>query len=194
MNKKAFQKIFTKLTSITKATVTVQARGVANEEMASVDGRPAQVVKIVDDQVTLQIFQGTNGIATNSEVVFHGRAPFLTVSDDLIGRFFNAYGEPIDGGPKVEGKEVEIGGPAVNPVRRKQPSELIATGIAGIDLNNTLVSGQKIPFLLTLTNLSTKLWPTLLLEHRWIKLFLVAWECFMMIIFSIRIFSMQLVP
>jgi V/A-type H+-transporting ATPase subunit B len=31
-------------------------------------------------------------------------------------------------------------------VRRKQPSELIATGIAGIDLNNTLVSGQKIPF------------------------------------------------
>ena len=33
-----------------------------------------------------------------------------------------------------------------DPVRRKQPSELIATGIAGIDLNNTLVSGQKIPF------------------------------------------------
>jgi V/A-type H+-transporting ATPase subunit B len=31
-------------------------------------------------------------------------------------------------------------------VRRKQPSELIATGISGIDLNNTLVSGQKIPF------------------------------------------------
>jgi V/A-type H+/Na+-transporting ATPase subunit B len=44
------------------------------------------------------------------------------------------------------GEEVEIGGPSVNPVRRKQPSELIATGIAGIDLNNTLVTGQKIPF------------------------------------------------
>ena len=70
----------------------------------------------------------------------------LKVSDQLAGRFFNAYGNPIDGGPEVEGKEVEIGGPSVNPVRRKQPSELIATGIAGIDLNNTLVSGQKIPF------------------------------------------------
>lgn len=34
----------------------------------------------------------------------------------------------------------------MNPYKRKQPSELIATGIAGIDLNNTLVSGQKIPF------------------------------------------------
>lgn len=31
-------------------------------------------------------------------------------------------------------------------MRRKQPSQLIATGIAGIDLNNSLVSGQKIPF------------------------------------------------
>ena len=44
---------------------------------------------------------------------------------------FNAFGDPIDGGPEIEGQEVEIGGPSVNPVRRKQPSELIATGIAG---------------------------------------------------------------
>ena len=75
-----------------------------------------------------------------------GKAPSLKVGDQLAGRFFNAYGEPIDGGPIPEGREVEIGGPSVNPVRRKQPSELIATGIAGIDLNNTLVTGQKIPF------------------------------------------------
>ena len=68
------------------------------------------------------------------------------MSEQLAGRFFNAFGDPIDGGPDIEGQEVEIGGPSVNPVRRKQPSELIATGIAGIDLNNTLVSGQKIPF------------------------------------------------
>jgi len=96
--------------------------------------------------VTLQIFSGTEGIPTNAEVVFLGHAPKLSVSDELSGRFFNAYGQPIDGGPEVDGKAVEIGGPSVNPVRRKQPSELIATGIAGIDLNNTLVTGQKIPF------------------------------------------------
>ncbi len=143
---KAFQKVFTKLTNITKATCTVTAEGVGNEEMAVVDGRPAQVVKIFGDQVTLQIFQGTNGIATNSEVIFTGKPPQLKVGDDLIGRFFNAYGDPIDNGPELTGKAIDIGGPTVNPVRRKQPSELIATGIAGIDLNNTLVSGQKIPF------------------------------------------------
>ncbi len=146
METQAFQKIYTKLNQITKATCTVQATGVGNEELATVAGRLAQVVKIIGDNVTLQIFAGTEGIGTDAEVVFFGKAPTLKVSDELGGRFFNAYGEPIDGGPEIEGEEVEIGGPSVNPVRRKQPSELIATGIAGIDLNNTLVTGQKIPF------------------------------------------------
>ena len=101
---------------------------------------------IRDSDITLQVFSGTEGIPTNAEVTFLGKAPTLRVGDDLCGRFFNAFGDPIDGGPAVDGEEREIGGPSVNPVRRKQPSELIATGIAGIDLNNTLVSGQKIPF------------------------------------------------
>ncbi len=143
---KAFQKIYTQITQITKATCSVKASGVGYDELATVDGRLAQVVKIVNDEVTLQIFEGTEGIPTNAEVVFLGKAPSLKVSEQLSGRFFNAYGAPIDGGPIPEGEERQIGGPSVNPVRRKQPSELIATGISGIDLNNTLVSGQKIPF------------------------------------------------
>jgi V/A-type H+-transporting ATPase subunit B len=142
----AFQKIYTKITQITKATCSLQASGIGYEELATVNGRLAQVVKINGDNVTLQIFAGTEGIPTNAEVVFMGRPPSLKVGEELAGRFFNAYGQPIDGGPDVEGEEREIGGPSVNPVRRKQPSELIATGIAGIDLNNTLVTGQKIPF------------------------------------------------
>ena len=142
---KAFQRVYTKLFQLTKATVSLHATGIGNEELAIVDGRLAQVVKIMGDVVTLQVFAGTEGIPTNAEVIFTGKAPTLKVSDDLAGRFFNAYGEPLDGS-QIMGEEREIGGPSVNPVRRKQPSELIATGIAGIDLNNTLVTGQKIPF------------------------------------------------
>ena len=146
MATKAFQKIYTKISQITKATCSLKATGVGYDELAMVNGKLAQVVKIMGDEVTLQVFQGTEGIPTNAEVVFLGKSPSLKVSEQLAGRFFNAFGDPIDGGPEIEGKEIEIGGPSVNPVRRKQPSELIATGIAGIDLNNTLVSGQKIPF------------------------------------------------
>jgi V/A-type H+-transporting ATPase subunit B len=143
---KAFTKIYCKLSAITKATVTLRAKGVGADELATIDGQLAQVVKVVGNEVTLQVFGGTGGVRTNAEVVFLGKAPTLKVGPQLAGRFFNAFGRPIDGGPDIEGREVEIGGPSVNPVRRKQPSELIATGIAGIDLNNTLVSGQKIPF------------------------------------------------
>lgn len=141
----AFKKIYTELTALTKATVTLRATGVANDELATVGGRLAQVVKISGDSVTMQVFAGTEGITTDAEVVFFGASPSLVVSDELCGRFFNAYGEPMDGS-KIQGERREIGGPSVNPYRRKQPSELIATGIAGIDLNNTLVTGQKIPF------------------------------------------------
>ena len=142
----AFQKVYTKITQITKATCSLKAQGVGNDELAIVNGRLAQVVKIWGEDITLQVFSGTEGIPTNAEVTFLGKAPTLKVGEDLCGRFFNAFGDPIDGGPAVDGEEREIGGPSVNPVRRKQPSELIATGIAGIDLNKTLVSGQKIPF------------------------------------------------
>ena len=146
MATRIFQKIYTKISNITKATCMLYATGVGNEELATINGRLAQVVRIMNTEVTLQVFGGTEGIPTDAEVVFLGKAPSLKVGDSLAGRFLNAYGEPIDGGAEIIGEEREIGGPSVNPVRREQPSELIATGIAGIDLNNTLVTGQKIPF------------------------------------------------
>ncbi len=146
MTTKAFQKIYTRIDNINKATVTVRASGIGNDELATVGGKLAQVVRVAGEEITLQVFRGTEGIATDDEVVFHGEPPVLKVSDDLAGRFFDAYGQPLDGGAPVDGEAREIGGPTVNPFKRIQPSELIATGIAGIDLNNTIVSGQKIPF------------------------------------------------
>ena len=144
MANKAYQRVYTHLEGITKATVSLRAKGVSNDELALVAGKLAQVVRTKGDMVTLQIFSGTEGIPTDAEVTFLGEPPMLKVSDQLSGRFFNAYGHPIDGGPEIDGEERPIGGPSVNPYKRRQPSQLIPTGIAGIDLNNTLVSGQKI--------------------------------------------------
>jgi V/A-type H+/Na+-transporting ATPase subunit B len=146
MEYKAFQPIFYNITRINKATCELRCNMASYDEMAVVHGRLAQVVKIIKDKVTLQVFAGTDGIPTNAEVIFTGKPPILKVSGELAGRFLNAYGKPIDNGPEVQGESRTIGGPSVNPTRREQPSELIPTGIAGIDLNNTLVTGQKIPF------------------------------------------------
>ena len=72
MTTRAFQKIYTKIDNITKATITLRATGVGNDELATVGGKLAQVVKIMGENVTLQVFAGTEGLATDSEVVFHG--------------------------------------------------------------------------------------------------------------------------
>ena len=80
MTTKAFQKIYTKISQITKATCSLKATGVGYDELAIIDGRLAQVVKISGDEVTLQVFQGTNGIPTDAEVVFMGKAPSLKVT------------------------------------------------------------------------------------------------------------------
>ena len=89
MATKAYQRVYTQLEAITKATVTLKAKGVSNDELAVVAGRLAQVVRTKGDLVTLQIFSGTEGIPTNAEVVFLGTPPTIKVSDQLSGRFFS---------------------------------------------------------------------------------------------------------
>lgn len=141
-----FKRIYTKISNITKATCTLKAEGARYGELARVNGMPAQVISVIGEDVTLQVFSGTEGISSQSEVIFTGSPPLLKVGDLMAGRFLNAYGEPIDDGPELRGDARVIKGSAVNPVKRSKPSTLLATGIAGIDLNNTLVTGQKIPF------------------------------------------------
>ena len=69
---KAFQKIYTKITNITKATCSLKATGVGNDELATVNGKLAQVVRIMGDDVTLQVFGGEmqRGSSVNSMMSF----------------------------------------------------------------------------------------------------------------------------
>ena len=49
MTTRAFQKVYTKIDNIAKATITLRATGVGNDELATVGGRLAHVVKIMGD-------------------------------------------------------------------------------------------------------------------------------------------------
>ena len=66
MAAKAYKRTYTSLQAITKATVSLKAEGVANDELATVGGKLAQVVKTKGDTVTLQVFSGTEGVASNA--------------------------------------------------------------------------------------------------------------------------------
>ena len=87
MATKAFQKFTLKSQPLPRQLVQLKADGIGNDELATIDGKLAQVVKIMGNDITLQVFEGTEGIPTNAEVIFLGKTPSLKVSDQLAGRF-----------------------------------------------------------------------------------------------------------
>jgi len=143
------QKVYNKILSVTGNVITVKASDVAYEELAEITtfrGKSlAQVIKLENDIVSLQVFAGSQGISTNDEVRFLGNPMRVTFSDNMLGRIFNGSGVPRDKGPALTENMIEIAGPSVNPAKRIIPKNMIRTNIPMIDLFNSLVVSQKLP-------------------------------------------------
>lgn len=143
------QKVYTKIESIVGNVITVRAKGIKNEELAVVTTRSgesyANVIKLQDDLVSLQVFAGAAGLSTGDQVRFLNHSMKVSYSDDLLGRVFTGSGVPRDNGPELNDNMINIGGPSVNPAKRVIPRNMIRTGIPMIDVFNTLVESQKLP-------------------------------------------------
>ncbi len=143
------RKYYDEITRIAGNVVSVTANGVGYDELAILTTQRgpslAQVIRLEGDQVSLQVFAGTQGVSTGDKVRFLGKSMQMPFSDDLLGRVFNGSGKPRDGRPPVEAEPVELGSPAVNPVMRRMPDHMIDTGIPMIDIFNSLVESQKLP-------------------------------------------------
>ena len=143
------RKVYHKIIQISGNVITVEADNVAYNELAEVRSSRgislAQVIRLQDTKVSLQVFAGARGISTNDEVRFLGEPMKVSSSGDLLGRVFNGAGMPRDSRPEIRSELVEIGGPSVNPAKRIIPTKMIRTGIPMIDVFNTLVESQKLP-------------------------------------------------
>lgn len=139
------QKIYTKIESIVGNVISVRASGVRNGDLALVGKSYANVIKLDNDLVYLQVFAGTQGVGTTDPVKFLGRPMMVSYSEHLLGRIFTGSGVPKDKGPALTENMIPIGGPSVNPTRRIVPKKMIRTGIPMIDMFNTLVESQKLP-------------------------------------------------
>ena len=144
------RKVYHNIIQIAGNVITVEADNVAYNDPAEVssgDGNTslAQVIRIQDGKVYLQVFAGSRGISTNDEVRFLGHPMKVSSSADLLGRVFTGSGEPRDGRPAIHDDLINIGGPSVNPAKRIIPRNMIRTGIPMIDVFNTLVDSQKLP-------------------------------------------------
>lgn len=116
-------------------------------EIPGGERRQGQVLDSRRGLAIVQVFGPTMGMnIEQTSVKFLGEVAQLAVSDELLGRVFTGLGEPRDGGPRIVSEQrYEIVGNAMNPYSREEPSEFIQTGISTIDVNNTLVRGQKLP-------------------------------------------------
>ena len=143
------RKVYHKIIQIAGNVITVEADHVGNNELAEVTtsrgSSLAQVIRLQDSKVYLQVFAGSRGISTGDEVRFLGHPMQVSSSDDLLGRTFTGSGRPRDSRPPIEEEMISIGGPSVNPSKRVIPRKMIRTGIPMIDVFNTLVESQKLP-------------------------------------------------
>ena len=144
---------YDEISQIAGNVVTVKAQGIGYDELAVITtshgSSLAQVIRLEDDQVSLQIFGGTEGVSNGDKIRFLGHSFTVPFSDTLLGRVFDGSGRPRDGRSEVKAEAIEIGSPAVNPTMRRVPDKMIHTGIPMIDIFNTLVGSQKLPIFST---------------------------------------------
>jgi V/A-type H+/Na+-transporting ATPase subunit B len=143
------RKVYHRIDHMAGSVVTLRAEGVSYHELAEVTSRfgtsLGQVIKLDGDQVSLQVFAGLRGVATDARVRFLGRPMQIPFSKALMGRVFNGGARPRDNGPALADGLIDIGTPSVNPAKRVIPSRMVRTGIPMIDVFNTLVESQKLP-------------------------------------------------
>ena len=116
-------------------------------ELSNGERRRGRVLEISSDAALVQLFERSVELGTDqAKVKFLGRGIQLGVSEDLLGRVFDGWGRPRDGGsPIIPEKKLDIAGRPINPEARAYPVEFIQTGISAIDGLNTLSRGQKLP-------------------------------------------------
>lgn len=143
------KKVYSRIEAIAGNVITVTASDVRYGELAVVSSAHgsslAEVIRLFENKVSLQVFAGSRGISTGDQVRFLGHPMQISFSENLLGRIFDGGGKPRDNGPELSDNMTEIGGPSVNPAKRIIPRNMIRTGIPMIDLFNSLVESQKLP-------------------------------------------------
>jgi FliI/YscN family ATPase len=108
-------------------------------------GLRAQVIGFREGRVLSMPLEETGGLQLGDLVVARKEAARVRVGPQLLGRVLDGFGEPLDGGPRIESAEAyDLYRPPPGPMEREPIGERLETGIRVIDALLACGKGQRI--------------------------------------------------
>lgn len=105
----------------------------------------ADVVGLEQGDAILVPLGGLQGIATDSEVRLFSEQVTINVSDDLLGRVVDGFGQPLDGKRLPDaGVPMPLRAGTPNPLTRKRVNQSLTTGVKVLDALVTAGIGQRL--------------------------------------------------
>ena len=109
------------------------------------EGVPAEVVALREGSCSLMPLRSVSGLTAGTPIEPMEDSATVAVSERLIGRVVDAWGQPIDGGPKLNILEKSaLQPPPLNPMERSGVASPLPMGIASIDGMLTCGDGQRL--------------------------------------------------
>lgn len=114
-------------------------------ELGDGDSIEAEVIGFNGDRTLLMPHGDLVGLSPGQAVHALGRGFGIQVSDDLLGRVLDGFGNPLDDRPPIlGGKHRDVRQAAPRPLDRRAVDEPITTGVRSIDGLNTVGRGQRV--------------------------------------------------
>ncbi|MCB9846173.1 MAG: FliI/YscN family ATPase [Phycisphaeraceae bacterium] len=141
---------------LTGRVVGVQGLGVLVEDLGApvgalvaigADSRSStfgEVVGFSRDRAIVMCLGQLSGIRPRDPVRCVESCPTALVGDILLGRVIDGVGRPLDDGPPIlDGERRALDPPPVPPMRRREISRALGTGVRAVDAMATLGRGQR---------------------------------------------------
>jgi len=104
-----------------------------------------QVMGFRDGRVLSMPLEETDGLQLGDPILARSDEARVLVGPSLLGRVLDGFGQPMDGGPPIEGEErYDLYRQPPNPLTRKHITEPLVTGVRVIDSLLPCGKGQRI--------------------------------------------------
>src|SRR5271163_1192501 len=116
-------------------------------EIRSAQGRTvrAQVVGFRNGKVLLMPLEETGGLQLGDTVIARPEAARVEVGPQLLGRVFDGFGRPMDGGPSIDPEALyDLYATPPGPLEREHITEPLVTGVRAIDSLLPFGKGQRV--------------------------------------------------